>query len=82
MEQSIAALLKEKRISKRRAIQNRIDELVAWLSNNAVYNTAWDANVRELNASELQLEMMDQQVKKSNCVEYGISLLVSIPMNY
>lgn len=82
MEQSIAALLKEKRISKRRAIQNRIDELVAWLSNNAVSNTAWDANVRELNASELQLEMMDQQVKKSNCVEYGISLLVSIPMNY
>lgn len=82
MEQSIAALLKEKRISKRRSIQNRIDELVAWLSNNAVSNTAWDANVRELNASELQLEMMDQQVKKSNCVEYGISLLVSIPMNY
>lgn len=82
MEQSIAALLKEKRISKRRAIQNRIDELVAWLSNNAVSNTAWDANVRELNTSELQLEMMDQQVKKSNCVEYGISLLVSIPMNY
>lgn len=72
----------EQRKNKRRAIQNRINELIAWLSENAVSDTAWDANVRELNANELQLEMMDQQVKNTNCVEYGVSLLVSVPMQY
>lgn len=82
MAKTEVILQREQERKKRKAIQDRIDELVTWLSNNAVSNTAWDENVRELNASEIQLEMMDQQVKKSNCVEYGISLLVSVPMNY
>lgn len=82
MDKSINALMREQRKNKRRAIQNRINELVAWLCENNASDAAWDANVRELNANELKLEMMDQPVSNTNCVEYGASLLFSVEMQY
>jgi len=74
--------MREQRKNKRIAIQNRINELVAWLSENNASDAAWVESVRELNANELKLEMMDQRISKTNCIEYGVSLLFSIEMRY
>ena len=82
MEKTEIKIQREQRRIRRKAIQCRVNELIAWLSENKASNEKWDANVRELNAYELKLEMMDQPVRKTNCVDYGVSLNQSIQFQY
>lgn len=73
---------RKKKMTRRKAIGNRINELTAWLSENKASDSAWDVNVRELHAYELKLEMMNQSVRKANCVDYGVSLTHSVQLQY
>lgn len=82
MANDINTLEREKQEIKRKLILDRIDKLIDWLTANSVCDAEWDVNVRELNACEAQLSQMDHIVKKTNCIEYGVSLKVSVPIQY
>lgn len=82
MEKIEVVLQREQKRKKRKAIQDRIAELTSWLCKNDVSNKHWDIKVRELHAMELQLEVLDAPRRKSDQVEYGVSLPAGMALQY
>ena len=70
---------RELKAKKRESIQTNIAKVTAWLCENNVSDEYWDENVRELNWLQVQLEIIDTPQRKNNSVDYGVSLLVSMP---
>lgn len=76
-------LQRERRKKQQRVIQDRIKELISWLHENNASCAEWDVNVRELHSYEMKLEMMDQRgYRKTNSVDYGVSLMPSVQLQY